>query len=253
MPFLTPRGSPKFEGAAFVIVSHIVAKDDRPRVQPDKSITQSKEPSEDNVVGAEEMDEEDAVVNRWELDTEARMAYDVNHPLWDTPCEMQPPNRHYEIYGPFSHIYDSEGDGTTSETESSIDLSIEAHVEAASGRRTRATLPIVFAADRDNIFSLSSSVLYQRRVWGIELPVVGVCVSSDSSVVRLCLSWLDANMLNEAGLVSHVFLPCSRLLKFRSPVFIPRWLLKTWRTLLWVRSISALWLELYHSPRLFWN
>lgn len=141
------------------------------------------------------------MMNRWELDTEAREAYDANHPMWDTACEAQPPTRHYEIYGPFSHIYDSEDGDADSETESSIDLPPEAHVEAIYGRRTYTTLPVVFAANGRNIFSLSSSIVYQRQVWGIGLPVVGVRVSSDSSVVSICLSWLDTNSSSEAGLV----------------------------------------------------
>lgn len=203
MPFVTPQGSDKFEGVAFAVVSHVVSKEDRPRARTDECVALSDDIPEDASIDVEEEQEE--VVNRWELDTEARDAYDANHPLWDTADrEAQPVNRRYEIYGPFFHIY--EGDDLESATESSIDLPLEGHVEVVSGPRTRATLPIVFAADWDNILLLSSSVLYQRQVWGIDLPVVGVCVDSDSPIVRLCFSWLasDTNSSNKAELVSHL-------------------------------------------------
>jgi len=76
-------------------------------------------------------------------------------------------------------------------TRCSIDLPFDAHVLPSNGRRFCAILPLLCVTDEANINSLLSSVLYQRRVWGIVDPVVGMVFSKSSTVGQVVLGWLD--------------------------------------------------------------
>lgn len=183
MSFLTSRGSSAVEGVALAVVSHVVSKEDRPRPR-DKAASAQREDKSMSVGGEGELVEDDT-----EDQTGDRR--------WDFETRVE--NQVYEACGPFFRIIDHLDE--QSDAASSIDLPLDAHVEASSGRRTYATLPVTFAADWANILLLTSSVLYQRKAWGIDCPVVGFCVSDGTPVVRLTMGWLDATNLNEAGLV----------------------------------------------------
>ena len=84
---------------------------------------------------------------------------------------------------------------------SSINVPFEAHVLPGHGRRFSAVLPIICVADEDNIISLLSSVLYQRHVWEIDEPVVGVVFSPTGTVGQVILGWLDLESYDEENLV----------------------------------------------------
>ncbi|KAK0209720.1 hypothetical protein IW262DRAFT_1416027 [Armillaria fumosa] len=74
---------------------------------------------------------------------------------------------------------------------SSLDVSFHAHVLPGGGRRTNAVLPVICIADKENIVPLVASVAYQRRVWGIEDPVVGVILARDGFSAQVVLGWTD--------------------------------------------------------------
>ncbi|KAK0445763.1 hypothetical protein EV421DRAFT_1734417 [Armillaria borealis] len=72
-----------------------------------------------------------------------------------------------------SHCFSSPPSKASS--TSSLDVPFHAHV-----------LP-----DRENIVPLVASVAYQRRVWGIEDPVVGVILTKDGFSAQVVLGWTD--------------------------------------------------------------
>lgn len=74
----------------------------------------------------------------------------------------------------------------------SIDIPFEAHLLQSRGRHHTAALPFFFMADSTNIATLMSSVLYQRRVWGIHAPAVGVLVSTTDSFAKVVTGWLES-------------------------------------------------------------
>ncbi|KAK0462012.1 uncharacterized protein EV420DRAFT_140955 [Desarmillaria tabescens] len=74
---------------------------------------------------------------------------------------------------------------------SSLDMPFHAHVLPGRGRRTNAVLPIICIADRENIVPLIASVAYQRRVWGIEEPLVGVILAKDGFSAQIVLGWTN--------------------------------------------------------------
>jgi hypothetical protein len=83
----------------------------------------------------------------------------------------------------------------------SIDLPFDAHMLPGHGRRFYAVLPLLCVADEENIASLLSSVLYQRHVWGIDEPVVGVAFSRTGTVGQVVLGWLDPESTVDFNLV----------------------------------------------------
>ncbi|OBZ71472.1 hypothetical protein A0H81_08667 [Grifola frondosa] len=92
-------------------------------------------------------------------------------------------------------LMDDESESTSETSVSSIASSIhipfDTHILPGTGRRYSAMLPLICIADSDNIGMAISSILYQRRVWGIDEPVVGVSLSRTGTVARVLLGWLD--------------------------------------------------------------
>jgi hypothetical protein len=83
----------------------------------------------------------------------------------------------------------------------SINIPFDAHMLPGHGRRFYAIVPLLCVADEENIISLLSSVLYQRHVWGINEPVVGVVFSRTGTVGRVVLGWLDPECTVDFNLV----------------------------------------------------
>jgi hypothetical protein len=102
--------------------------------------------------------------------------------------DAQPPHE----FPPEDVSIDYDFVSTTAEsTSSSTDLPY-AHVIRGRGRRFCAVLPIICVADEYNIIEVVTSVAYQRLVWGIDEPVVGMCLSEHGTVGRLVLGWYDS-------------------------------------------------------------
>ncbi|KAK0200727.1 hypothetical protein DFS33DRAFT_1072017 [Desarmillaria ectypa] len=99
--------------------------------------------------------------------------------------------------------YDDESslnNGTSYErTEASTDptsaqssyVPLDAHILAHWRHPNSVVLPYLCVTDQEDIFSLMSSVLYQRSTWGIPEPVVGIILSKTGFVGHVVLGWLD--------------------------------------------------------------
>ncbi|KAG2363055.1 hypothetical protein BDR07DRAFT_1405521, partial [Suillus spraguei] len=75
--------------------------------------------------------------------------------------------------------------------------SSDAHMLSGRGRRLSAVVPVLLVADSHNIVPLMCSTLYQRRVWGIRQPVVGLCCSSTGTIATAIFGWLDPDQSEE--------------------------------------------------------
>jgi hypothetical protein len=91
----------------------------------------------------------------------------------------------------------------------SLDLPLQAHMLRDRGRRLCAVVPVLLVADSRNIIPLLCSALYQRHVWGIRQPVVGLCCSGTSTIATAIFGWLDSDQSEEGRMASpksmHVF------------------------------------------------
>jgi len=100
---------------------------------------------------------------------------------------------------------DMEQTSSKASTVSSVDVPFDAHVLPGRGRRLCAILPLLCVTDEANMTSLLSSVLYQRYVWGIVDPVVGIVFSKVGTVGQVLFGWLDIDSTNDFNLVcDHV-------------------------------------------------
>lgn len=90
-----------------------------------------------------------------------------------------------------------------------LDLPRDAHILAGIGPWTHLVMPVVCIADEGSILPILSSVLSQRHVWGIELPVVGVEVSPYASIGRVYIAWRqpvthDSNGVSVTPIYRHI-------------------------------------------------
>jgi hypothetical protein len=84
----------------------------------------------------------------------------------------------------------------------SLDLPLQAHMLPGRGRRLSAVVPVLLVADPHNIVPLLCSSLYQRHVWGIRQPVVGLCCSSTGTIATAIFGWLESDQSEEGRMVS---------------------------------------------------
>ena len=75
----------------------------------------------------------------------------------------------------------------------SLDLPLGAYVIPGRGKRVECCLPVVCAADEDEIESLVTSVVCQRFVWNIPIPVVGVSLSKTGTTARIVIGWSEVD------------------------------------------------------------
>ncbi|KAG2361899.1 hypothetical protein BDR07DRAFT_1091493 [Suillus spraguei] len=87
----------------------------------------------------------------------------------------------------------------------SLDLPLQAHMLSGRGRHLSAVVPVLLVADSHNIVPLLCSTLYQRRVWGIHQPVVGLCCSGTGTIATTIFGWLDPDQ-SERGHIPIVHL-----------------------------------------------
>ncbi|KAJ3503041.1 hypothetical protein NLJ89_g8612 [Agrocybe chaxingu] len=83
-------------------------------------------------------------------------------------------------------------DGSSSAT-SLLDLNIpfDAHILPGQGRRTDCFLPIICIAEEQDIFPLVTSAVYQRHLWGISQPTVGILLSKFGTIANVMLGWIS--------------------------------------------------------------
>ncbi|KAF7979064.1 hypothetical protein HWV62_43551 [Athelia sp. TMB] len=128
------------------------------------------------------------------VDTETNDATDSNsHP---SSPESLPSNN--DIHNE-KQEFPSEDDSSISATSStpSLDIPHDGHMLPGQGRRLFAVLPIICLHEESDMDSLLRSVLYQRHVWGIDEPVVGLRGSRFGTVVQVSLAWLDYGSVSD--------------------------------------------------------
>ncbi|KAG2072979.1 hypothetical protein BDR04DRAFT_1095832 [Suillus decipiens] len=104
------------------------------------------------------------------------------------------------------HSADSDS-GNGSGSVQSLDLPLQAHMLSGRGRRLSAVVPVLLAADFRNIVPLLCSTFYQRHVWRIRQPVVGLCCSSSDTITTAIFGWLDSDRSEEGRVpVAHLAL-----------------------------------------------
>jgi len=88
-----------------------------------------------------------------------------------------------------------------------IEVPFDAHVLPGRGKRLNCLLPVVCAASEDEIEDLLTSVLCQRYILKISLPVVGVSLPRFGTTAKIVVGWTEENErdLNAAvSLISSV-------------------------------------------------
>lgn len=94
----------------------------------------------------------------------------------------------------------SESDGRTvrsclswQPSQASLEVPEHAHILESSRPRDWVDIPVVCVAEATEMPSVVSKVLYQRQIWGIKEPVVGIITSNLGLTVRIAIGWLEAN------------------------------------------------------------
>ena len=73
----------------------------------------------------------------------------------------------------------------------SLDLPLDAYVTPGRGKRVECCLPVVCAADEEDIEALVTSVVCQRYVWNISIPVVGISLSKSGTTAKIVIGWSE--------------------------------------------------------------
>ncbi|KAG2358626.1 hypothetical protein BDR07DRAFT_263557 [Suillus spraguei] len=116
-------------------------------------------------------------------------------------------------------MHSADSDSSDGSVES-LDLPLQAHMLSGRGRRLSAVVPVLLVADSHNIVPLMCSTLYQRRVWGIRQPVVGLCCSSTGTIATAIFGWLDPDQSEEGHMpAAHLALAADIGLDSRMGVF----------------------------------
>ncbi len=82
-----------------------------------------------------------------------------------------------------------------------LDISFDAHVIPGRGKRVDCCLPVVSAADEDEIHELVISVVCQRHAWNISLPVVGVSLSRSGTTSSIVIGWMEIGDSDQDAMV----------------------------------------------------
>ncbi|KAH7920531.1 hypothetical protein BV22DRAFT_1097977 [Leucogyrophana mollusca] len=93
-----------------------------------------------------------------------------------------------------------EASESSTSSQESLQVPFDAHILPGSGRRFSAVLPVLVIADEVHIAPLMCSVLYQRHVWGIHEPAVGMLYSASGTVLQVVLGWVDWDSCTETQL-----------------------------------------------------
>ena len=91
-------------------------------------------------------------------------------------------------------MYSADSDSCDGSVDSldGLDLPLQAHMMLGRGKWNHVVLPVLLVADAHNIVPLLCSTLYQRLVWGIREPVVGLCCSNAGTTATAMFGWLES-------------------------------------------------------------
>ena len=89
------------------------------------------------------------------------------------------------------------------ETFGSLDLPFDAYVTPGRGKRVDCCFPVVCAANEADIEALVTSVICQRYVWNISIPVVGISLSKSATTAIIVIGWSEVDTSNPEASVSE--------------------------------------------------
>jgi hypothetical protein len=92
----------------------------------------------------------------------------------------------------------------TEDPFASLDLTFDAYITPGRGKRVDCCLPVVCAADEVDIEALVTSVVCQRFVWNIPIPVVGVSLSKSGTTAAIIIGWSEADTTAPEASVSNL-------------------------------------------------
>jgi hypothetical protein len=117
-------------------------------------------------------------------------------------------------------VYSTDPDSFDGSADSfdGIDLPLQAHMFPGRGKWYHAVLPVLLVADARNIVPLVCSALYQRCVWGVREPVVGLCCSNTGKTATAVFGWFDPDQLDECCMVSQISTHYFSILTLLKPV-----------------------------------
>lgn len=160
---------------------------------PDADVDAMDEDDEDAI----DMDEDEGVaddIDTSEDDTSEALdsRKDVSH-----EADQYPIRRGSSWY---DQGFFSESDGrtvrsclSTQPSQASLEVPEHAHILESSRPRAWVDIPVVCVAEATEMPSVMSKVLYQRQIWGIKEPVVGIITSNRGLTVRIAIGWLAEN------------------------------------------------------------
>ncbi|KAK0202174.1 hypothetical protein DFS33DRAFT_1386464 [Desarmillaria ectypa] len=189
-PFILPRNFVESvcDGHALTLISFLYKNAPLSTSHSDVDLVDSNDsnqcPSESRAVLADEEGSDPVSDSQRDAQTFSSESDDVCE--GDIFAEFDPPTESEE----WPRRYFSSPPSKAS-SHSSLDMSFHAHILPGRGRRIDAVLPIICIADRENIVPLIGSVAYQRRVWGIEDPVVGIIIPRNGFSAQVILGWTD--------------------------------------------------------------
>ncbi|KAF8425835.1 hypothetical protein L210DRAFT_3421012 [Boletus edulis BED1] len=105
-------------------------------------------------------------------------------------------------------IDDDEAEGEEEEEEGFLSPQFEAHFLAYPPSATTPTIchiPVLCMSDEEQLPVLMSSLLYQRAVWHISNPLVGLEFSKYDTTLRLFAGWLEEDASSNSALVITPF------------------------------------------------
>jgi len=85
----------------------------------------------------------------------------------------------------------------------SLDLPFDAYVTPGRGKRVDCCFPVICAADEADIEALVTSVVCQRYVWNILIPVVGISLSKSATTAVIIIGWSEVDTSNPEASVSE--------------------------------------------------
>ena len=84
-----------------------------------------------------------------------------------------------------------------------LDIPLCANMLRGHGLQLCAVLPVICVADPDDIDFLLASVLYQRRVWGIDEPAMGIMLGKTGFIASIIIGWVNCD--HEVGQLLLLF------------------------------------------------
>ncbi|KAG5636472.1 hypothetical protein H0H81_007890 [Sphagnurus paluster] len=207
-PFILSREYEYFETGVFcdeacLLVSHIITGD-RPN-KPDASTTDTPDPSQNisEIINLEsEVNELEPVspnrlnaVNTDIHDSDQSKIDSSTHSASNSSLvEGDSSGDDSQSKTPFQDIEDDSSDTSLDDSVCSLDLPLCAYLLKGCGRRLAALVPVLAVGYAGNhIKSLVTSVLYQRYVCGVDLPLVGVEISATKTSGRVVFGWLEVD------------------------------------------------------------